>query len=217
MYWRNLFRSVQAHSGMYLAAAEQRQNQSELTARESTAIKSAGIARAAIEPVSLSTGIFLLPRTQTGMPEQERLAGLCMRTTHADYVAYGYAPERRVTVDEVGSTVTIADCWHHKWGDSKPAAKQVSSKQEQQPVYACFQFILHPDVTLTQIERQSGSAWLIQSSGVTLELSSDELVYEIHPAWYSPEYGVKVVTQKLYASRELTGMEQEFLTQLRVI
>lgn len=248
--WRNLFRSVQAHSGIYLAAIYS----SVIPAQAGTQAH----VRASwndfdhlqpIEPVALDDNIFLLPRTPATMPapcpaialgqrRKEAIVGsekLSMRTTHGDYLSYGYRPERQVTLDEQTSTVTLHDQWFFKdptTKDQKAAMKDssknlsVSSGALNSPLFACFQFVLHPDVKATKITKSGSSGnhavWLLESRGITLELASDYLVYELRPAWYSPEYGVKVATQMLYASYELnngdfSNQDQQFHTTFRLV
>lgn len=209
--WRNLFRSVQSHSGMYLSNVLQ-----------------------PIEPVALDDNIFLLRRAPATMPAQEAIVGtekLSMHTTHDDY--FGYRPERRVMLDEQSSTVTLHDQWYvqdlttkNQKTTTQDSSKNlsVSSDVVNSPLYACFQFVLHPDVKATKITKPGSSGnnavWLLESGGITLELASDQLVYELRPAWYSPEYGVKVATQMLFARYELavvtpSDLRPEFCTNIR--
>lgn len=209
--WRNLFRSVQSHSGMYLSNALQ-----------------------PIEPVALDDNIFLLRRAPATMPEQGH-EKLSMHTTHGDYLSYGYRPERRVSLDEQSSTFTLHDQWYvqdlttkNQKTTTRDSSKNlsVSSDAVNSPLYACFQFVLHPDVKATKIIKPGSSAnntiWLLESGGIILELASDHLVYELRPAWYSPEYGVKVATQMLFARHELTGaktsdLNRQFCTTFRLV
>ena len=244
--WRNLFRSVQSHSGMYLFRLASTINPIESCQKFSPGVipAQAGIQAHVpsswsdfdhlqpIEPVSLDDNIFLLRRTPATMPAQSH-EKLSMRTTHDDYLSFGYRPERRVTLDEQTSTVTLHDQWYvedptrknQKTTTQEDSSKNLSVSNDgmHTPLYACFQFVLHPDVKATKITKLCSSGnnaiWLLESGGITLELSSDNLAYELRPAWYSPEYGVKVATQMFFARYDLnsgaSSPDRQFCTIIR--
>ncbi|MBS1987149.1 heparinase II/III family protein [Candidatus Dependentiae bacterium] len=86
--WRNRFRSVSAHSGMYLTSGLQ-----------------------PLEPIPFDNKIFLLRRTPATMPQQSSRNALSMNTSHDEYLQYGWRPERCVTLDEHVGVVTISDQW----------------------------------------------------------------------------------------------------------
>lgn len=83
-YWRNEFRSVRAHSALYLKDQE---------------------------PIALDQSVFLLNGPEAVMTHQEANA-LSMRTRHTLYAPLGYEPERVLTLHDTQHEVTITDTWH---------------------------------------------------------------------------------------------------------
>jgi len=210
-YWRNLFRSVQSHSGIYLARERLCRQSSDQSSLQWTVKDSAVTVCDLIEPieqVTLDEKIFLLRRKPVAMPAQENITGAApyvMCTTHDDYVGYGYKPARQVTLDELSATVLIKDQVDRVDSQQRSVVATSRADQQNQSLYVCAQFLLHPDVLITRKQSMQGSCWLLTAAGITLELASDQLIYEPVSAWYSPAYGVKVATHKLFAQQDLAA------------
>lgn len=176
IFWRNRFRSVSAHSGMYLTSGLQ-----------------------PLEPVPLTDNIFLLRRAPATMPQQSSTPTLSARTTHDEYLRYGWRPERCITLNEQGNVVTISDQWLAQ-GDAGSPSNPSATTSAEASLQGCMQLVLHPAV---RVSKQTEAGWLLEVAGITLELASERLSFELASAWYSPSYGVKVATQMLVATCEL--------------
>ncbi len=221
--WRNRFRSVSAHSGMYLTSTQPLTDDGAMSSRSSRVIlvktvcpaklaepdgpdkRSRGIQASCflqpVEPIPLDNNIFLLRRTPATMPQQSTTPALSARTTHDEYLRYGWRPERCVTLNEQASVVTINDQWLMSGATSAEVSLQ-----------GCIQFLLHPAV---RVSKQTEAVWRLEAAGITLELANPALSFELVPAWYSPSYGVKLATQMLISTCELGTMSVN--TTIRVV
>lgn len=116
----------------------------------------------------------------------EEAGDLTITTAHNLYAHLGLTAKRTITLQEEQNIVTVEDSWHGKILINTPLTTM-------------WNFTLAPT-----IEVAFGSEGVVLlHEGQPLLTMQTELAFDYITGWYSPSYGTKVETKRLYAQRAL--------------